>query len=64
MRPSRCSPNKVAARAKTQNHPERTVVISFPCRRLQALVHRTFLGLRFILKFLWHLERQNRKTFF
>ncbi len=39
-----------------------TTVISLPCARRKAFVHRTFLGLRFCLKFLWHFDRQNRKT--
>jgi hypothetical protein len=38
-----------------------TCVISFPCTRLYALVHFTFRGFLFILKFLWHFDLQNRK---
>mmetsp|Transcript_22517 Transcript_22517/g.47410 ORF Transcript_22517/g.47410 Transcript_22517/m.47410 type:complete len:223 (+) Transcript_22517:249-917(+) len=37
-------------------------VRSFPLAALYALVHFTFRGLRFILKLLWHLDRQNRNT--
>lgn len=37
------------------------MTISLPFARLNALVHLTFLGFRFILKFLWHLLPQNRK---
>ena len=40
----------------------RTSASSFPASFLYALVHLTFLGLRFILKFLWHLLRQKRNT--
>jgi len=35
---------------------------SFPCILRYALVHLTLRGLRFILKFLWHLDRQNRNV--
>lgn len=41
----------------------RTTTMSLPRVFLKALVHLTFLGLRFILKFLWHLEVQKRKSF-
>ena len=37
------------------------MTISLPFARLNALVHRTFLGFRFILKFLWHFDEQKRK---
>ena len=36
---------------------------SLPCSILYAFVHFTFLGFLFILKFLWHLERQKRNCF-
>lgn len=38
-----------------------TIVISLPAAFLNALVHLTFLGLRFILKFLWHLDRRKQQ---
>ena len=41
--------------APSQSHNTLSLVYS-------PFVQRTFLGLRFILKFLWHLERQNLKT--
>lgn len=34
------------------------MTISLPAAFRKALVHRTFRGLRFILKFLWHLRRR------
>ena len=37
--------------------------MSFPFARLNAFVHRTFLGLRLRLKFFRHLERQKRNTY-
>ena len=40
----------------------RTTAISFPLNFLKAFVHAVLRGLRFILKFLWHLGRQNLKT--
>ena len=40
----------------------RTSASSFPASFLYALVQRTLRGFRFILKFLWHLLRQNRNT--
>ena len=40
----------------------RTTAISFPLNFLKAFVHAVLRGLRFILKFLWHLERQNLNT--
>ena len=36
-----------------------TLTSSLPASLRLALVHLTFLGLRFILKFLWHLDLQN-----
>ena len=39
-----------------------TSASSLPASFLYALVHRTLRGLRFILKFLWHFERQKLKT--
>jgi hypothetical protein len=42
-------------------NPRPTTVSSFPAALRKALVHRTLRGLRFFLKFLWHLERQKRK---
>jgi len=39
-----------------------SIVISFPAAFRKALVHFTFRGLRFILKFLWHFDVQKRKT--
>ena len=45
------------------NRPRpRTPVRSFPRSTRYAFVQRTFRGLRFILKFLWHLDRQKRNT--
>lgn len=38
-----------------------TLVMSFPCAALYALVHFTLRGFLFILKFLWHFDLQNRK---
>lgn len=38
-----------------------TSASSLPASLRYALVHLTLRGLRFILKFLWHLERQKRK---
>lgn len=37
------------------------MTISLPLARRNALVQRTLRGLRFILKFLWHFDEQNRK---
>lgn len=39
-----------------------TSTSSLPASFRYALVHFTFLGFRFILKFLWHLLLQNLKT--
>ena len=39
-----------------------TSASSLPASFLYALVHFTFLGLRFILKFLWHFDLQNLNT--
>ena len=39
-----------------------TTVISLPAALRKAFVQRTLRGLRFILKFLWHFERQKRKS--
>ncbi len=39
-----------------------TSASSLPASFLYAFVHLTFLGFRFILKFLWHLLRQKLKT--
>jgi hypothetical protein len=39
-----------------------TMTISLPFALLNALVHLTFLGFRFILKFLWHFDEQNRNV--
>jgi hypothetical protein len=35
--------------------------MSLPCKRLYAFVHLTLRGFLFILKFLWHFDRQKRK---
>lgn len=40
-----------------------TTVSSLPDAFLNALVHLVFLGLRFFLKFLWHLDLQNWKAY-
>lgn len=40
----------------------RTTTSSLPADLRKALVQATFLGLRFILKFLWHLDLQKRNT--
>ena len=39
------------------------MVISFPAAFLNTLVHLTFLGFLFILKFLWHLLLQKMNCF-
>lgn len=39
------------------------MTISLPLARLNALVHLTFLGFLFILKFLWHFDPQKRNVF-
>lgn len=44
-----------------QKYKTLTMTISLPFACLNALVHLTFRGLRFILKFLWHLDEQKRK---
>lgn len=41
-----------------------TTDISLPAARRKALVHFDFRGFLFRVKFLWHLDRQNRNTFF
>jgi len=38
-----------------------TFVMSLPCNCLYAFVHLTLRGFLFILKFLWHFDRQKRK---
>lgn len=40
----------------------RTTVISLPALRLKALVHFSFLGFLFLLKFLWHFDLQKLNT--
>lgn len=40
-----------------------TTVSSLPDAFRNALVHLVFLGFRFFLKFLWHLDLQNWKTY-
>ena len=49
--------------AHTQAHrrSSRTSASSLPASLRYAFVHLTLRGLRFILKFLWHLDRQKRK---
>ena len=39
-----------------------TAAKSLPCSLLYALVHLTLRGFLFSLKFLWHFDRQKRKT--
>ena len=51
------------ARTKQPASQRHTSTSSLPAVLLKALVHRTLRGLRFILKLLWHLLRQNRKTY-
>jgi hypothetical protein len=41
---------------------KRTTVISFPAVLRNAFVHFNFRGLRFFVKFFWHLERQKLNT--
>ena len=48
-------------RARQSDARIRTSASSLPATFLYAFVHRTLRGLRFILKFLWHLLRQNLK---
>ena len=40
----------------------RTTAISLPALFRNAFVHFTLRGLRFLMKALWHLGRQNRKV--
>lgn len=57
MRPA----TTVADAVRQQFAAARTSASSLPASLRYALVHLTLRGLRFILKFLWHLERQKRK---
>lgn len=50
------------ARAEVLRNGPRTTTSSLPADLRNAFVHATFLGLRFILKFLWHLDLQKRNT--
>ena len=56
------------SKACSFNHASRLEVFqhtsasSLPASFLYAFVHLTFLGFRFILKFLWHLLRQKLNT--
>jgi hypothetical protein len=54
-----CSFNHAGSRLQDFQH---TSASSLPASFLYAFVHLTFLGFRFILKFLWHLLRQKLNT--
>lgn len=47
---------------QVMNRTRLTTVNSLPADLRKALVHLTFLGLRFFLKFLWHFDLQNLNT--
>lgn len=46
----------------TQKKTILTTAISLPAAFLNAFVHLDFRGFLFLVKFLWHLDRQNRNT--
>ncbi len=48
---------KEGAEGRSPPRAPPTIVISLPAAFRKALVHLTLRGFRFILKFLWHLER-------
>ena len=51
-----------AASKNSTTNEKLTTDISLPAARRKALVHLDFLGFLFRVKFLWHFDRQNRKT--
>ena len=61
MRPATTVAESASDAGVQQFAAARTSASSLPASLRYALVHLTLRGLRFILKFLWHLERQKRK---